>query len=881
MLVGVIVIICKDLKIRALILMFRLVLFIISQQIILIKLRRILIFTKERILNFYIRPFCSSIHLPNLNQRMRLFLIFVLTNILTLSSLLKAQENCLNDPSCQHTKAMLWEASRQWNHGYKGINHNARSDSLDVLHYTVALDMTQHEEAWVTGHCVVQFRAKKEGVQALPLDLLQMQVDSVLLGQQPLEYDYNDTLLTVYLADPLKKDALQQVTIYYKGHPLEDKTWGGFYYKDDYAYNLGVGFAADPHNYGRVWHPCFDNFKERATYTFHIKTKGNQRAHCNGSLLSERTIDGITTRTWQLKDPIPTYLACIAVGNYTTVHQQYQGVQETIPIELVAEAQDTSKLKESFQHLDKAIAAYEYWYGPHRWSKVGYSLVPFRSGAMEHVTNIAYPISAANGSLKREHLMAHELGHSWWGNLVTCATAQDMWINEGMASYSEDLFWEYTYGWEHYIEDVKKNHYRVLKMAHRQEKGYRPISGVPHEYTYGMHVYNKGASVAHNMRWYMGDTAFRKGLHYITSKYAFKNLNSAAFRDGLTQATGVDMAAFFDDWVFRGGYPHFEIEQFKTTLEKERYKVDLVVAQKLVGRTVYCQKVPLQLTFLDDNWNKFQTVIEVSGALDSASIHLPFLPSSILVNEEHRLNQARYDEQLYLERVDMPKAKVKCRELGMDYLLVKQACDSAWLHLQHHDVPPSHQTVPKGYRISKQHYWTIEGVVPPDFEAELTIEAHRKLDADLLGKAGTDSLLLLYRPTVNDPWQVHPNFVKSAFLGRTVFAFTTLKGDYALANGPQAEVYREAPKKIKFVELKCTPTKNSIQVQIATAGMQKVLIECSDLKGNSICQKTALISKKKKTIVLPLNRSQEDIYFIKVRNNKGQIIQTQKVYLKR
>src|SRR5690606_32211758 len=108
----------------------------------------------------------------------------------------------------------------------------------------------------------------------------------------------------------------------------------GFYFQGNYAYNLGVGFAADPHNYGRVWHPCFDNFVERAKYEFNIISSGGKKAHCNGLLESENIVSGDTVvRKWMMNDEIPSYLACIAVADYITVHQSHNGLLGNIPIE--------------------------------------------------------------------------------------------------------------------------------------------------------------------------------------------------------------------------------------------------------------------------------------------------------------------------------------------------------------------------------------------------------------------------------------------------------------------------------------------------------------------------------------------------------------------
>lgn len=804
------------------------------------------------------------------------FVLFLLLLLAQHTSL--AQQNCLNDPSCQHTKSMLWEAQHQWGNQYQGINTNKRCDSLDILHYTVILDMSDHVGEQIIGSCTIRFKSKKRQVSALPLDLLQYQVDSVVMNRQQLEFDYNDTLLNVRFKEALNQGAENAVTVYYKGHPQKDRRWGGFYYKDEYAYNLGVGFASDPHNYGRVWHPCFDNFRERATYTFHITTAQNQRAHCNGYLQTENKLNGLTTRTWQQKEPIPTYLACIAVGDYVTLKQSHKGVNGLIPIELAANAADTNNLKQSFVNLKKAIETYEYWYGPHRWAKVGYSLVPFRSGAMEHASNIAYPINSANGTLKREHLMVHELGHSWWGNLVTCATAQDMWINEGMASYSEDLFWEYTYGWKRYIEDVKSNHYNVLKVAHQQENGYRPISGVPHEYTYGIHVYDKGASVAHNMRWYMGDESFRKGLQYITKNYAFQNLTTAEFRDALTTSTGVDMNPFFDDWVFRGGFPHFEVESFVTTKKEQSFEVEVAILQKLVGRKVYFKKVPLQVTFLDDHWNKFQTVVHVSDSLDRVTINVPFLPTSVLLNEEHRLNQARYDEELIFHQEDSMLASIQLKDLDIEDLVVQEHGDSTWLHLQHHPVPPSVQDVPKGYTISRNHYWTIEGVLSNSFDATAVVKNHGKWDADLTNN-GTDSMVLLYRPNSNTAWQIHPNFIKSNFFNKTIFTFSILKGDYAFANGAVPTQVYEAQKEAKFITFDCLKETAFWQIDLATTSKHKACLELYDWEGKVVYENCVTLSVKPKSFKIDTTSLKKGIYFLKVRNTKGKLLKAKRVVL--
>ena len=306
-----------------------------------------------------------------------------------------------------------------FSHGQKNNPNNkalnSRSDTIDVLDYQINLDMTNMSSQLITANCVVTFTPKINGVNNLDLDLQQLNIDSITSNGGLLVYTHNDTLIKITLPATLTTSDTSSVTVYYKGAPQMDPSgWGGFYFSGGYAFNLGVGFQGDPHNYGRMWFPCFDNFVERSTYEFNVITSGGKKAHCNGNLISENIITGDTiVRNWVMNEEIPTYLACVAVADYQTVNMAFNGINGSIPVELVAAQADTTNMKNSFANLNNALDAYEIGYGPYLWSKIGFSLVPFNSGAMEHATNIAYPRIAANGSLANETLMAHEFSHHW------------------------------------------------------------------------------------------------------------------------------------------------------------------------------------------------------------------------------------------------------------------------------------------------------------------------------------------------------------------------------------------------------------------------------------------------------------------------------------
>ena len=138
---------------------------------------------------------------------------------------------------------------------------------------------------------------------------------------------------------------------------------------------------------------------------------------------------------------MPAYLISVGVGNYVFVKDGFTNyLGDTIPVWLAARPTDTTNLKNSFINLEAAFDIYESKWGPYRWDRVGYELESMNSGAMEHAMNIGFPVAAADGSLAWQSVMEHELSHHWFGNLVTCRTAEDMWINEGFASYCEHIF---------------------------------------------------------------------------------------------------------------------------------------------------------------------------------------------------------------------------------------------------------------------------------------------------------------------------------------------------------------------------------------------------------------------------------------------------------
>lgn len=740
------------------------------------------------------------------------------------------------DYSCQKIKSSQNISSLYYS------PENMRSDTFDVLHYGIHLEI-QFSPNQIAGYTDVIIHPKMNNQSSVRLDLLKLLVDSIKVDNTLTTYFYNDTLLSVVLPSPKNIADTFIVRVYYHGAPQMDPSgWGGFYYSGNYAFNLGVGFASLPHNFGRVWFPCFDNFVEKSTYDFFITTDSTKKAYCNGVLVNETFSNGKRIRHWQLIQEIPSYLASVAVADYSEVHYNINLLSGNIPAIIAARATDTNAVKAAFVHLPNAVNIFETHYGNYVWPRVGYCMVPFSSGAMEHATNIAYPVAAIGTTAYEAQLMAHELSHHWWGDLVTCETQEDMWINEGMATYSEMLFLENMYNYYQYQNQLYSMLGEMVQFGNFKEQQYWPVSGVPAQYTYGDHVYKKGAIVAHNLRTYLGDSLFFNGLKYVLSQKAFKNMNSAEFQTLLENYTGKNLSAFFQGWVFNGGYPVLVIDSAKYNNTGGSYVSQVYVRQKLHGAPQFFNQLPVNITYFDNNWNAYTYSTSISGNVTVVSHTLNFLPAFEILNYDRKLAYASIGNKQIIKSTgnfSFPDAKTSIN-------VINAGIDSSFIYIEHHfaEADPQKNLTGKRYKLSNQHFWKVSGKLSNGFVSKLRLyyngnivySGYGCMDT-CLASINADSITVLYRPNAASDWR-EMSFTKypSGSKAGMLFVDTLLLGEYTFANKngtftsikeftknlsrelkvypnpSQTSIYIQFPKNIN----------SAVQVEIYNINMQKV-----------------------------------------------------------
>ncbi len=666
-----------------------------------------------------------------------------------------------------------------------------RSDTIDILHTSISLDMSDFTSKRLVAKTTLNIEAKKDGVSSIGLDLLKLHVDSVYYNQSRVPFSYDDTFINISFPTVLNTHQRADVAVFYHGTPYQNPAdFGGFYWTSQYAFNIGVSFIANPHNYGKVWFPCFDNFVERSTFSFQITTDNTRSAFCNGQLDSVKTMPNLSkTYYWQMNEPIPSYLACVAVSDYASVSDTLHGAYGMKPVLLAARSADTTKLKNSFTNLKTAYHIFEDLFGPYQFNKVGYSVVPFNAGAMEHATNIAYMQAVVNGFTQYENLMAHELSHHWFGDLATCDRAEEMWLNEGWASYCEALFYEKKYNRERALDFLRKAHEDVLRLAHIKDSSYLSVSGVPLKFTYSTQsVYEKGALTVHALRSYMGDSLFFGCVKSYLQAYAFKDVNSIKLRDYLTSCSGISLQDFFSNWVFASGFTHFSITERQITNKGNgQFEATLLVRQRIQNAPKFYTQVPLEISFFGKNGEVEKREIRIDGECTQGAYLFNFEPVFIAIDYDEMLPDAITDEVRKIStpaNFDLMTAKMAIQ--------VKANTDTTLFRAEHHWVAPDAK--PNGiehFLLSDYRYWTFDGLWSDDFsaDAKLNYNGSSNLNAGYLDNSfidiSEDSLVILYRADPTMVWRLADSFKVFAQSSKTdkigyAMVFGVKKGDYAL-----------------------------------------------------------------------------------------------------
>lgn len=626
-------------------------------------------------------------------------------------------------------------------------------DSFDILHYTINLTIPDISSGKIIGVTDIQIKSLKDSLNRITLQLKSLKTDSVWIDEEPVSrYKAEGEHIFIYPDDPLSNGTTSVITVFYHGSPIRDPSWGGVYFTPVSAFTMGVCMSFTPPSGGRLWYPCIDDFREKASYDYFITISDTLEVACPG--LPEEVIptrDHMHTVHWSMDLPISSYLSSFAVSDYHIFIDTLNGISGQIPAYYFIPAPKDNASVKTFSNVSEYLKVFERLFGPYIWPKIGYVGVPFPGGAMEHATCIFIPNRIIDGSIHGEDLLVHEFAHSWFGNLVTCSTPQDMWLNEGFASYAVALYKEQTDGVKAYQDYIRHLHRRVLLQTHLADQGYYPVSGVPPEHTYGSTVYDKGADMIHNLRNFLGDNYFFESLRIYLKTFAFGNASTQNLEKIISGISHKQVNDFFNTWIYTPGFPHFTANLDSIEPHHNNYLAYLTLSQQKIGREDYSYSVPIEVSLIDLAGNEDMQTVFFSGEKEHLTLQTDILPVLVILDKNEKVNDATITEPKLITQpgtYDFSECSFSMN--------VEINSDSVYFRTVLHAVSPDSSMMPLLTNSVANVFWSLESIIPDTFSANghFTIYDSQIIDKELKCTTGSEKhLILLYKPLYRGSWQ--------------------------------------------------------------------------------------------------------------------------------
>jgi aminopeptidase N len=433
-----------------------------------------------------------------------------------------------------------------------------RQPGLDVQGYTFRLGLRDETDA-IEAEAEIELRVLADGLASLALDLAcetperqerGMRVTGVDEGGRALRFEHSGDRLGITL-DPAGRDGeLRRVRVRYRGIPSAGLLIARNRHGDR------TFFSDNWPDKTRHWLPTVDHPYDKATSEFVVTAPAHYQVVSNGLLVEETDAPGGQRRTrWRQSVPIAPWLYCLGVARFAVEHRSpWRGRS----VETWVFAQDRDAGFRVF--AEPTVAALDFFesrIGPYAYERLANVQANSVRGGMEAATSIFYgPDAVDEARLARwRNVIVHEIAHQWWGNAVTQADWDDVWLSEGFATYFTHLFVEHAQGRDAFLAGLRADR-DAIRAFDEKNPGYRIVHdnlSDMSKVTSGPGTYRKGGWTLHMLRGVVGDDAFWSGIREYYRRHANTNASTADFRWAMEQAAGMQLAWFFDEWLTRGG----------------------------------------------------------------------------------------------------------------------------------------------------------------------------------------------------------------------------------------------------------------------------------------------------------------------------------------
>ena len=435
----------------------------------------------------------------------------------------------------------------------------------DVTYYHLDIAVIP-EKKYISGKNTIHYKVLKSNT-VMQIDLQPpLKMTKVVQNGKTLEVKHEGNAHFINLKENQPIGSIQKLDVYYEGNPKEavNAPWdGGFSWKKDANGNPFVATSCQGLG-ASVWWPNKDHmYEEVDSMLISVTVPKGLMDVSNGRLRNIEKHETTTTYHWLVDNPINNYGVNVNIGDYAHFSEIYAGEKGPLDMDYYVLKNNLEKAKIQFKDAPKMMKAFEHWFGPYPFYEDGYKLVEAPYLGMEHQSSVTYGNQYKNGylgsdlsqtgwGLKFDFIIVHESGHEWFANSITNKDIADMWIHESFTAYSENLFLDYYYG--------KKASAEYVIGTRKRIENDKPIIGAYNVNSEGSSdMYYKGSNMLHTLRQLIeNDEKWRQILRGMNKTFYHQTVTTKQIEDFLSKETGIDLTAFFNQYLRTTKIPTLE-----------------------------------------------------------------------------------------------------------------------------------------------------------------------------------------------------------------------------------------------------------------------------------------------------------------------------------
>lgn len=468
---------------------------------------------------------------------------------LSAQDILREIENAKTQKGCAHSKI-------HQHNTFKNVVKSTGWNAYDLLYHRIQWNIDPNIK-YISGSVFSVFETSKM-LDTLTFDLNDnMTVDSVMYHQSNVAFSHANDKLYVLLPNTLTTGVRDSATVFYHGVPSSQTGFGAFFQSTHDNVPI-IWTLSEPYGASEWW-PCKNTLKDKIdSMDIFVHTPLQYKAASNGVLVDESINGPKKTHHWKHRYPITTYLVAIAVTNYAEFSDYAQlNTGDSLRILNYVYPEDSSIVRSQAAITADVVELFNDLFIDYPFPDEKYGHAQFSwGGGMEHQT-MSFMGSFSFG------LIAHELAHQWFGDMVTLDNWPDIWLNEGFATYLTGLAYEHMFNGT-YWEPWKQNQIYQITSEPDGSVYCDDTTDVGRIFDSRL-SYSKGAMLLHMLRWKLGDSAFYDGINnYLTDPLlAYDYATTADLKYHLEQSSGQNLDEFLNDWFYGEGYPSYSVTWFQ------------------------------------------------------------------------------------------------------------------------------------------------------------------------------------------------------------------------------------------------------------------------------------------------------------------------------